>query len=85
MPDTPETIACQLLVKLHDPAAQLPTRATSGSAVYDLYSCKDTLIPPGTRKPINTGISIAVPLVPMPELPLDPVYQLKALILVLEL
>ena len=48
-------------MKLHDPAAQLPTRAISGSAGYDLYSCEDTLIPPGTRKPVNTGIPIAVP------------------------
>ena len=57
----PEYAACQLLVKLHDPAAKLPTHATSGSAGYDLYSCEDPLIPPGTRKPVNTGISIAVP------------------------
>ena len=48
-------------MKLHDPAAQLPTRATSGSAGYDLYSCEDTLIPAGTRKSVQTGISIAVP------------------------
>ena len=56
-----EPVTCQLLVKLHNPAARLPTRATSGSAGYNLYSCEDTLIPPGTRKPVNTGISIAVP------------------------
>ena len=56
-----ENTICQLMIKLHDPAAKLPTRATPGSAGYDLYSCEDTLIPPGTRKPVNTGISIAVP------------------------
>ena len=52
----------QLLVKLLDPAARLPTRATSGSAGYDLYCAENTLIvPPGTRRPVNTGIAIAIP------------------------
>ena len=36
---TVENAICQLLVKLHDSAAQLPARATSGSAGYELYSC----------------------------------------------
>ena len=48
-------------MKIHDPTAQLPTHATSGSAGYDLYSCEETLIPPGTRKPVNSNISIVVP------------------------
>ena len=51
----------QLCIKLMDPAANLPTCATPRSARYDLYSCKITMIPPGTRKPVNTGISIAIP------------------------
>ena len=58
--DTNSTI-CQLLVKIVDPAAKVPTRATPESAGYNLYSCENILIPPGTRKPINTGISIAIP------------------------
>ena len=61
IPDSPLETKHRLLVKLLDPTAKLPTRATLGSAGYDLYSCENTLIPPGTRKPVNTSISIAIP------------------------
>ena len=38
-----------------------PTRATAGSAGYDLTACGETLIQPGERALVETGISIAVP------------------------
>ena len=31
------------------------------SASYDLYIVQDTIIPPGNREPVNTGITIAIP------------------------
>ena len=51
----------QLLVKLLSPEAKLPTRGSDDAAGYDLYSCKKTILEPGTRKLVNTGISIATP------------------------
>ena len=61
MIETAEPTICQLLVKLHDSVLKLPTRATPESAGYDLYSCKNTLIPCSTRKTVNTSISIVIP------------------------
>ena len=53
---TPRT---KLLVKLLSTNAKLPTRGSEDAAGYDLYSCEPAIIPPRTRKLINTGISIA--------------------------
>ena len=51
----------QLLVKLLSPEAKLPTRGSKNGAGYDLYSCEKMILEPGTRKLVNTGISIATP------------------------
>ena len=51
----------QLLVKLLSPEAKLPTRGNNNAAGYDLYSCEKMILEPGTRKLVNTGISIAKP------------------------
>ena len=50
-----------LLVKLLDPAARLSARAISGSLGYALYSVENTIIPPGTHKPVHRRIAIAIP------------------------
>ena len=52
-----------LLVKKTHPDALLPTRATSGSAGYDLYARIDSPItlPPGGRAVVPTGIAIGLP------------------------
>ena len=42
--------------------AQLPVRATSGSAGYDLTSCEDKTIPARGRGLVATGLKIAIPL-----------------------
>ena len=59
----PKTIPphTQLLVKLLSPEAKLPTRGSNDAAGYDLYSCEKIILKPGTRKLVNTGISIATP------------------------
>ncbi len=41
--------------------AQLPTRATEGSAAYDLYASQDKYLERGTRSVVNTGIAIEIP------------------------
>ena len=41
--------------------AIIPTRGTTWSAGYDLYSCIDILIKPGERQLINTGLSMEIP------------------------
>ncbi len=52
-----------LLVKKVRPGALLPTRATAGSAGYDLYAHLDSplTLPPGGRALIPTGIAIGLP------------------------
>ena len=55
---TPHT---KLLVKLLSMNAKLPTRGSENAAGYDLYSCEPAIIPPRTRKLVNTGVSIAAP------------------------
>tara|TARA_Y100001963_G_scaffold129009_1_gene183853 strand:- start:475 stop:957 length:483 start_codon:yes stop_codon:yes gene_type:complete len=39
----------------------LPTRANESDAGYDLYSCKDMVIPPMERAIVKTGIAIEIP------------------------
>lgn len=52
----------QLKVKRLRPGAQLPTRATEGSAGYDLYACLETelTISAGGRGMVPTGIAMDV-------------------------
>ncbi len=53
----------ELKVKKLHTGATLPTRATQGSAGYDLYACldKSVTINPGQTVKIPTGIAIALP------------------------
>lgn len=53
----------QLQIKKLDPRAQIPTRATNGSAGMDLHALLDSpvCIPPGGRISIHTGIAIGLP------------------------
>lgn len=41
-----------------DPNAHIPSRATSGSAGYDLASCMDCIIPAKGQKMVSTGLSV---------------------------
>jgi dUTP pyrophosphatase len=43
------------------PEAKIPTRGSSDSAGWDLYSTHDVTIQPGHRTLINTGIAIQLP------------------------
>ncbi len=45
----------------HGSGLPLPSRATSGSAGYDLASAEDGTLAPGERRLFRTGIAIAVP------------------------
>jgi dUTP pyrophosphatase len=51
-----------LPIKRLRPRAILPTRATEGSAGYDLYACLDepVIIPARGRATIPTGVAIAI-------------------------
>jgi dUTP pyrophosphatase len=44
-----------------NPLATLPTRATSGSAGYDLFSTDSYVIMPGRRVVVSTGITVQLP------------------------
>jgi len=50
-----------LRVKKKDPAAVLPSRATPGSAGYDLTSVESHIILPGHRAVVSTGLAIEIP------------------------
>ena len=50
-----------LRVKRHSPAAVLPTRATEGSAGYDICSAWDGHVMPGGRTLVDTELSIEIP------------------------
>ena len=43
------------------PEAEVPTRAYSGDAGYDLSAAEGAVLAPGERAVVRTGISIAVP------------------------
>lgn len=47
--------------KLH-PKAQIPTKATEGSAAYDLYALESAFIPVGETVMISTGLALQIPL-----------------------
>lgn len=41
--------------------ATLPTRATEGSAGYDLAACEDVVVPARGRALVSTGLHVAIP------------------------
>ena len=41
--------------------AKLPTKGTTLSAGYDLYSSEDVKIPPWSKKMVSTGLAMTVP------------------------
>ena len=43
------------------PEATIPTKATEGSAAYDLYSVETAYIPAGEMVTIGTGLSLEIP------------------------
>jgi dUTP pyrophosphatase len=51
-----------LKVKLLRKDARTPTRGSQYSAGHDLYAIEDCIIDAGSRKIINTGIAIEIPL-----------------------
>ena len=53
----------ELLVKKLSPGAQLPSRATEGSAGYDLCACIDApqTIQPGARAVFPSGLAAEIP------------------------
>lgn len=52
----------QLLVKKLSPDAIIPTRASSGSVGYDLYSTEDTVVPcQHGRVIVGTGVAVGLP------------------------
>lgn len=50
-----------LSIKRNHPDARMPTRATSGSVGYDLYSLVNVTIEGGKRKLVSTGITAVFP------------------------
>jgi len=48
------------IVKLHEKAV-IPTKATTGSACFDLYSTQDYLLFPGQFYSFGTGIGLEIP------------------------
>jgi dUTP pyrophosphatase len=46
---------------LSDDKARAPSKATVGSAGYDLFSVESATISPGERKLIKTGVRLAIP------------------------
>jgi dUTP pyrophosphatase len=50
-----------LKVKKLNPDAKTPKYAHKGDAGMDLFSCEDTVLQPGERKMVPTGISLGFP------------------------
>ena len=48
-------------VRFLDPRARLPLRANPGDAGADLFAVEETLIPPGERRDVGTGLALAIP------------------------
>ncbi len=67
MPDAPDKNNelkignCELKIELISPAATVPTRAHTGDAGLDLYSCDNYTLLPGDISEIRTGIKMRVP------------------------
>ena len=58
-PETIPTPCTKRLIKLLSTNAKLPTRGSEDAARYNLYSCEPVIIPLGTLKSVDTGISVA--------------------------
>ncbi len=54
-------VAMKLKWKKLDPGAIAPAYAHPGDAGLDFFSLERTIIPPGARKAIRTGISMEIP------------------------
>ena len=54
-------VAVRVTRLAHGEGLALPSRATAGSAGYDLASAEDGTLGPGERRLFRTGIAIAVP------------------------
>jgi dUTP pyrophosphatase len=50
-----------LLIKRLDNNAKLPIRGSNLAAGINIMVNQDTIIPPGERSPINTGIVLVAP------------------------
>jgi len=48
-------------VRLLDPRARMPVRAHEGDAGADLVAIEKTVIPPGQRRDVGTGLAMAIP------------------------
>jgi dUTP pyrophosphatase len=48
-------------VLLLDPRARVPIRAHEGDAGVDLVAVEETVIPPGERRDLGTGLALAIP------------------------
>ncbi|MBC7106330.1 MAG: dUTP diphosphatase, partial [Firmicutes bacterium] len=51
----------EIAVKLLHPQARLPERAHPGDAGADLFAIEETVIAPGKRRTVGTGIALAIP------------------------
>ncbi|OGI22428.1 MAG: deoxyuridine 5'-triphosphate nucleotidohydrolase [Candidatus Moranbacteria bacterium RIFCSPHIGHO2_01_FULL_55_24] len=51
----------ELQVKKLDPEAKLPTRAHADDAGLDLYALEESILEPGARLAVRTGIALAIP------------------------
>ena len=60
-PSSDVTVAVPLSRLPHGSGLPLPSRATPGSAGYDLASAETGTLGPGERRLFHTGIAIAVP------------------------
>jgi len=51
----------KLQIKKLNPEAKIPSYAHLGDAGLDLFSCENTILYPGEKKLVSTGISIGFP------------------------
>lgn len=61
MPPTAATTAPRLAVLRLWPSASLPSYAKTGDAGLDLCAAADTVIGPGQRAAVPTGLAVAIP------------------------
>lgn len=54
-------IKVKIFDSLKIPLAKLPTRATNGSAAYDLYSYEALTLYPHERRAVGTGLVLEIP------------------------